>query len=337
MKIFLSWSGDSSKTIAFILQKRLKQIFPELELWMSAYSIEAGEKWGKELDVELQSTSFGIICLTPENLAAPWLLFEAGALSKSFDSTGGVVPYCYKIAPASVQGPLAQFQGVPADEKGSFSLVAAINNLVKNKREKADLQEMFDAFWPQWRKSLDEIAVKENKGPEYIELKRVFCGITADFATRGGDKDIAILKENFGDKVTVAQDLSLRALRNTLLSGEFELVHLVGEVDRISGEFMFTEKERISPEGLSKLLQNTKARLVILATCDSLILGAELSRHMNVVSGINTIQVDNIVTWEECFYHLLGQRKSLTTAYDLAQGTAKAPMVILFRNDVIFG
>jgi hypothetical protein len=44
--------------------------------------IDKGQRWGLILAEQLESTHAGVICLTPENLTAPWLLFEAGALSK---------------------------------------------------------------------------------------------------------------------------------------------------------------------------------------------------------------------------------------------------------------
>src|SRR5215470_15092122 len=109
MKIFLSWSGESSEAIASILHEWLALIFPDATFWISTRDIQAGQRWGSELDRQLESTDFGIICIVPSNLAAPWLLFEAGALSKSITASR-VVPYCFGISPEDVQGPLSRFQ-----------------------------------------------------------------------------------------------------------------------------------------------------------------------------------------------------------------------------------
>jgi hypothetical protein len=49
---------------------------------MSAADIDKGAKWSTEISRELEQANFAVSCLTPENLNEPWLLFEAGALSK---------------------------------------------------------------------------------------------------------------------------------------------------------------------------------------------------------------------------------------------------------------
>jgi hypothetical protein len=63
------------------------------EPWLSAEDIEKGAKWNQVVSGELEKSNFAIICLTPENLGAPWLLFEAGALSKRPESR--VCTYLY--------------------------------------------------------------------------------------------------------------------------------------------------------------------------------------------------------------------------------------------------
>ena len=49
--------------------------------WMSETDIEKGTRGLSELAKALEAIKVGISCLTPENLSAPWLLFEAGARS----------------------------------------------------------------------------------------------------------------------------------------------------------------------------------------------------------------------------------------------------------------
>jgi hypothetical protein len=83
---------------------------------MSSEDIEAGTRWGSHVTTELSVTRFGIICLTPENQTAPWLLFEAGALAKTIENTY-VVPYLIDLELAEIQhGPLNQFQAKRANK-----------------------------------------------------------------------------------------------------------------------------------------------------------------------------------------------------------------------------
>src|SRR5258708_7792508 len=82
MKVFISWSGGLSKRIAELLKNWLPEVLQNVEPWVSSEDIEKGTVWFGELSKRLDEISVGIICVTQENMNAPWILFEAGALSK---------------------------------------------------------------------------------------------------------------------------------------------------------------------------------------------------------------------------------------------------------------
>lgn len=109
MKVFISWSGERSKAVAAALRYWLPKVIQALDPWMSADDIEKGTRWRSGIANELEQSSVGIICLTRENLASPWIHFEAGALSKQQDKTY-VCTLLVGLEPTDVREPLAQFQ-----------------------------------------------------------------------------------------------------------------------------------------------------------------------------------------------------------------------------------
>src|SRR5579859_2501474 len=147
MQVFLSWSGHRSRKLAQALHTWLKTVVQAAEPWMSVRDIDAGERWSSEIASGLHECNFGIICLTPENIAAPWLLFEAGALAKSVDKAR-VVPVLLGISPRDVPFPLAQFQSVQADRDGLLSLVSSLNASLGDSRLAGEiLADAFDGSW----------------------------------------------------------------------------------------------------------------------------------------------------------------------------------------------
>jgi hypothetical protein len=174
MKVLLSWSGENSKALATVLSEWLTVFFADVIFWVSIRDIEPGKRWGHELDSQLETTHFGILCLVPSNVFAPWLLFEAGALSKSVD-TSRVVPYCFGLEPSAISGPLAKFQGVRADEAGTSKLIKAINSSLDSRKPDFAIQREFSQRWPDLRRELDKIStsVPEVASPNILELKLV--------------------------------------------------------------------------------------------------------------------------------------------------------------------
>lgn len=159
MKLFISWSGEQSKVVARALKDWLPDVFPGLQVWMSDHDIHAGARWSDELGGELETSNFGIVCLTPGNLESPWVIFEAGALSKAIKEAR-VVPYRFQLREADVGPPLSQFQGVDANEEGTLKLVTSINDALGSPLPD-DGKRAFKVWWPQFQKSLNEVQLTE--------------------------------------------------------------------------------------------------------------------------------------------------------------------------------
>lgn len=134
----------------------LPDILQDVEVWMSAHDIDAGAKWNVTLSSELEASSFGILCLTQENLASPWLLFEAGSISKSV-SGAHVVPYLLGLGATDVTYPLAQFQGVEATADGTMRLLRAINSARPEPMTDERLRRLFDRWWPDLQAALHAV------------------------------------------------------------------------------------------------------------------------------------------------------------------------------------
>src|SRR5690349_13184449 len=98
MKPFISWSGECSRAVASILRNWLPDVIHNVEPWMSVSDIAAGDRWGSQVQHMLKECRFGVICVTPDNLTAPWLMFEAGALSKAIQVTY-VCPFLIGLSP----------------------------------------------------------------------------------------------------------------------------------------------------------------------------------------------------------------------------------------------
>jgi hypothetical protein len=127
MDIFISWSGPRSGAVAESLRKWLPKIVNAFRPWLSSADIDKGARWGSELAIKLETSKAGIICVTPSNVSSSWILFEAGALSKTLENTF-VCTFLVGLEPADVSGPLAQFQATRATKKDVLQLVKSLNS-----------------------------------------------------------------------------------------------------------------------------------------------------------------------------------------------------------------
>lgn len=155
MKVFISWSGEMSKMFAAALKEWLEQCIQSLEVFFSSEDIEKGEDWQAKLSSELKDTNYGIVCLTTENVNAPWIHFEAGALSKMLNSRVMVV--ALNINYSDIVGPLKTFQATKFEEDDVLRLLQSINNSQDKPLDETKLKRSFNAFWPQFNEKIVSI------------------------------------------------------------------------------------------------------------------------------------------------------------------------------------
>ena len=172
MKVFISWSGDRSREMANAMREWLPMVLQYVEPFVSDKDISAGDRWAQKIAGELESANFGIICITPENLSSEWVLFEAGALSKSM-LEGKVIPLLFGLELSDLSGPLSQFQAQKVEEAGIMEVVKAINGVAESKADEKIIDRSVPALWPQLEIALNEIpdiapAEKHKRPPNEI-------------------------------------------------------------------------------------------------------------------------------------------------------------------------
>ena len=163
MDVFISWSGERSRAAAEALRGWLPKIINAIKPWLSSEDIDKGARWGTDVASRLEGAKAGIICLTPSNLHSDWILFEAGALSKTLKNTF-VCPFLIGLEPSDVKPPLAQFQATKATKDDVLKLLKTLNSaLGDNALQEAHIDEAFDVWWPKLESQLKTLPPEESK------------------------------------------------------------------------------------------------------------------------------------------------------------------------------
>ena len=154
MKVFICWSGRRSKQLAEVLHKWLPRVVKGLAPTYSP-DISKGELWFDSINRELNRAQAGIVCLTPENMEAAWIHFEAGAL---FRETMKIFTLLYRVPPGSLRGPLSHFQGTEATRGDLWKLVEALSKLTDKKTpDPRERLKTFEEQWPLFETHLNKI------------------------------------------------------------------------------------------------------------------------------------------------------------------------------------
>ncbi|MEH7502950.1 TIR domain-containing protein [Neobacillus drentensis] len=177
MRVFLSWSGKLSHKVALEFKEWLPLVIQSVEAYVSSEDIDKGKRWSTHIAKELETCSYGIICVTKENLSAPWVNFEAGALSKFVDDSY-VSPFLLDLKKSEVKGPLLQFQSTAYEKEDVRKLVKSINKAAGDHGlETTRLNSVFEVMWPVLENKLNIVLLESStqqentgsKGNEEIE------------------------------------------------------------------------------------------------------------------------------------------------------------------------
>jgi TIR domain len=157
MKVFISWSGSVSHRVAVTLRDWLPSVIQSIQPYVSSEDIDKGARWSSDIAGELHESTYGLICLTKDNINAPWINFEAGALGKSIDKAR-VSPFLFRIKRSEVEGPILQFQSTIFEKEDVLKLLKSVNDACgTDGLEDSRLERSFEVWWPELERQLNEV------------------------------------------------------------------------------------------------------------------------------------------------------------------------------------
>lgn len=118
--------------------------------YVSSEDIDKGSRWLTDIIGELETSYYGILFITKDNFDAPWLNFEAGALTKAVQKNR-VSPFLFDLKVTDFSGPLTQFQASTFENLDVFKLLLSINRASEAHESLPEdrLRKTFEVWWPQ--------------------------------------------------------------------------------------------------------------------------------------------------------------------------------------------
>ena len=157
MNVFISFSGYRSGKIAEIFRDWLPYVINSLEPFVSSKDIDKGARWNNEITERLKTASFGIICVTKENLATPWVNFEAGAISNVVGNSF-VSPFLFDLNHIDItHSPLSQFQATLYNKDDIKQLIYSLNIASGKCLSENHINKAFDTWYPKLDDDLQKV------------------------------------------------------------------------------------------------------------------------------------------------------------------------------------
>lgn len=108
----------------------------------------------------LDGSSVGIAVVTPSSSERPWINFEAGAIARAIEPSGGIVaPLLINMRESNLNGPMKTLQVTQFEKDDFFPLLQAINVRVRSSLTENELRDEFELKWPRLVSDV-EVAIK---------------------------------------------------------------------------------------------------------------------------------------------------------------------------------
>ena len=174
MKVFLAWSGKTSKEVASILKSWLPLMNPHIEAVFSSADVTPGRTWFEDLRRNVEECDCALFCLTSDNVHSPWLYYEAGMLHNA-----RVIPLLFDVPAYRLDGPFSRFQAATFEKNSLWGIASDLNGLCGRDAvsEKA-LREQFEELYPTVEKMLAQVREKQSgRGAEDLKRERDFATV----------------------------------------------------------------------------------------------------------------------------------------------------------------
>lgn len=154
MNVFFSWSGDTSRKIAELFVEWLPKVVQKTEPFFSPNDVAKGTRWATEIATHLEGCSIGFLFMTQQNLTAPWIMFEAGALSKHI-ADSRICCLLFGVGVGDIKGPLEQFNHTVFRRDEIHRIVLTANEILPGRTlSHEQITKIFDMWWPELEKAV---------------------------------------------------------------------------------------------------------------------------------------------------------------------------------------
>jgi len=356
--VFLSHITVES-TMADALRKHLTRDFIGLvDVFESSdrLSIPAGTKWLSEVTQALQRADLHLILCSKEATLRPWIQFEAGAAHLRGIP---IIPLCHGgLTCAQLPVPLSEYEGIQLSEiEGLTALYRTIADALGSSMPEINFEAFAKEIASLEAEYVSQRSLSTSKfdipvGVETIHNPKALCISSPQFTQLGFENQLEIVLNAFPAVLPHQRVFSSTELREAVSNDQkFDIVHIAAfvcprsgalyfsEVDLNSGKGLATEPDVLSADALASLLQIAEVKLVVIGSCDSIVLGATLVNICHVVAARDMVSPKMMAAWVEAFYSKLAQR-SLLQALDYALKVSQAPMRFYARQvenvDLVF-
>lgn len=227
-QLFISWSGKKSHNVAKLLHDWIPTVLQSAEPFLSSEDIDKGSRWSDHVAEKLEECGFGVIILTHDNLTAPWVLFEAGALSKMVGSAH-VSALLIGIDNVDVKLPLSQFQNTLFVKDDVLKLVQSINRVGQNPVKDEVLIKTFEALWSNFETAVKHTLEKDDP-------------TTPAKSVKGTDNETEVIRSSLDELIQTVQSLREEVKKSSTAGIEPQV--LLREIRSA------TRRSSVYPEGL---------------------------------------------------------------------------------------
>ncbi len=345
-QIFISHITKESALAQLLKERLLADFAGHLDVFVSSdrSSIVAGTKWLDEINQALKQADLVVVMASPESVTRPWVNFEAGAI---WLRGTGLIPACHSgMTPAKLPSPLNMLQGIEfASSTGLQKLYDAVAAMLGVALPPVDLDAMA-------QRTAQAVADHQEAWPALTVVRdpQVLCVANAQYSQPeyGFELDVAALRAAFPKRVTVLERCTRKEFVSQLASQQYDIVYLVTPMHPETGAMVFSpvdgatnmpldaDPEVVPADQLSRLLVESRTRLLVFATCRALLPAVELATVANIVATEQDVTGQQTSSWAECFFDLLSKGRSVYKAFDLTRMQVDSPMRLVRQEDMAF-
>jgi hypothetical protein len=343
--IFISHTSVEADVAQWLKNQIDRDFLGALSIYVSSdrESISAGHRWLEGLREALRTADLQVLVVSHQSINRPWVNFEAGA---GWIQGIPLVPVCHSgLKMADLPAPLSELEAIVlTDSKGLAKLYDEIARTAEMNTPPVD----FDSLAAQARE-LERKVQQSASVIERIESPRILCACSAPFADShyGFDNDVAVVEKHFPGRVTIDRAATSDTLFDRLSNERFDILHLVLKIDPATGSLVFGDDcgltsdntlsgDTMASTAFAALLTESKTRLVVLATCQALLLAVDVARTANMAASDENILAVDATAWSDRFYGLLAKGKSVHKAFDLMRSQNALSIRGVYQVDVRF-